>query len=75
MKFVPAVQTALSPPLEKRSLGLALQLVVDVPVDGWLFNVDAKKVNLGVDVSASATKAGDFKFDPVLFSVGLGQGF
>ncbi|KPF57457.1 hypothetical protein D621_08425 [beta proteobacterium AAP51] len=74
VKFDPAV-AALQPSIKKSSTGLALQLGVDVPVGGWLFNVDVKKVKLETDVFAGATKAGTFKVDPVLFSVGLGKRF
>lgn len=73
--FTPAVQAALNPSLEDRSLGLALQLGVDVPVGGWLLNFDVKTVQMEFDVYAGATKAGTFKVDPTLFSVGLGKRF
>ena len=75
VKFDPAVVAALQPSIKKSSTGLALQVGVDVPVGGWLFNVDVKKVRLETDVFAGATKAGTFKVDPVLFSVGLGKRF
>ena len=75
VKFDPAVVAALQPSIKKSSTGLALQVGVDVPMGGWLFNVDVKKVRLETDVFAGATKAGTFKVDPVLFSVGLGKRF
>jgi outer membrane protein len=75
VKFVPAVQAALNPRVEKRSVGFAVQAGVDVPVGGWLLNVDVKKVRLEADIFAGSTKAGVFKIDPTLFSVGLGKRF
>ena len=75
VKFDPAVVAALQPRIKKHSVGLALQLGVDVPVGGWLLNLDLKKVKLETDVYAGANKAGTFKVDPVLFSVGLGKRF
>lgn len=75
VKFTPAVQAALNPSLEDRSLGLALQLGVDVPVGGWLLNIDVKTVKMEFDVFAGANKAGTFKVDPTLFSLGLGKRF
>jgi outer membrane protein len=76
VRFTPAVVTALNPRLEKSSTGLALQLGVDVPVGGgWLANLDVKKVQIETDVFSGAAKAGTFKIDPVLFSIGLGKRF
>jgi outer membrane protein len=75
VQFDPAVVAALQPRIKKHSVGLALQVGVDVPVGGWLLNFDLKKVKLETDVYAGANKAGTFKVDPVLFSVGLGKRF
>lgn len=76
VKFAPAVVTALNPSIDKSSFGLAVQVGVDVPVGGgWLFNLDLKKVSLKTDVFAGTTKAGTFKVDPLLFSVGFGKRF
>jgi outer membrane protein len=75
VQFAPAVVAALQPRIKKHSVGLALQVGVDVPVGGWLLNFDLKKVKLETDVYAGATKAGTFKVDPLLFSVGLGKRF
>lgn len=75
VQFDPAVVAALQPRIKKHSVGLALQVGVDVPVGGWLLNFDLKKVKLETDVYAGANKAGTFKVDPALFSVGLGKRF
>lgn len=76
VKFDPAVQTALSPSIEKNSVGLALQAGVDIPLSGGMYlNVDVKKVQIRTDVSSFGAKAGTFKVDPVLVGVGLGWRF
>jgi outer membrane protein len=76
VNFSPAVTTALGPTVTKNSFGLALDAGVDVPVgNGWLVNVDLKKVKLDTDVSSFGKKVGTFKVDPVLFSVGFGKRF
>lgn len=76
VKFDPAVAAALSPSIKKRSTGAAFQVGVDVPVgNGWLVNVDLKKVQIQTDVFAGTTKAGTFKVDPTLLSLGVGKRF
>ncbi|MDP2007538.1 MAG: OmpW family outer membrane protein [Rubrivivax sp.] len=76
VSFAPAVVAALNPSIEKDSFGLSLQAGVDVPLGGgWLFNVDVKKVKLETDVFAGPVKAGTFKVDPILFSLGVGKRF
>lgn len=76
VKFEPAVQAALSPSIKKNSFGLALQAGLDVPMgDGWLLNLDVKKVQIRTDVFAGPNKAGTFKVDPTLLSVGFGKRF
>jgi outer membrane protein len=76
VNFTPAVVTALNPSIDKNSFGLAVQLGVDIPMGGgWLFNVDLKKVQLKTDVFSGTTKAGTFKVDPTLFSLGVGKRF
>ena len=76
VRFDPAVVAALQPTIKNRSTGLALQAGVDVPLGGgWLFNVDVKKVRLQTDVSSFGTRAGTFKVDPTLFSLGVGKRF
>ncbi len=74
--FTPAVQAALNPRIDKNSTGLALQLGADWDLgNGWLLNADLKKVQIRTDVYAGANKAGTFKVDPLLFSVGFGKRF
>ena len=70
------VDAALQPSLKKDSFGLAAQLGADIPLSGgWLLNVDVKKVQIGTEVSSFGTKAGDFKVDPWLASIGVGKRF
>ncbi|MFO1340290.1 MAG: OmpW family outer membrane protein [Burkholderiaceae bacterium] len=72
----PAVQEALQPTLKKDSFGLAAQVGADFPLGGgWLLNVDVKKVQIGTEVSSFGVKAGDFKVDPWLASIGFGKRF
>lgn len=67
---------ALKPSISDNSFGWALQAGVDIPVgNGWLVNLDVKKVKIGVDVKVDGTKIGDFNVDPLLFSVGVGYRF
>lgn len=66
----------LNPSISDNSFGWALQAGVDIPVgNGWLVNLDVKKVKIGVDVKLDGTKVGDFNVDPLLFSVGVGYRF
>ena len=72
----PTVEAALQPTLKKDSFGLAAQVGADVPLGGgWLLNVDVKKVQIGTEVSSFGVKAGDFKVDPWLVSIGFGKRF
>jgi len=74
--FAPAVDAALAPSIDKNSFGLALQAGVDFPLgDGWLLNLDVKKVQIKTDIFSAGTKAGTFKVDPLLLSVGVGKRF
>ena len=76
VSFDPAVQAALSPSIKNRSTGAAVQVGVDVPMGGgWLFNVDVKKVQIKTEVFSFGAKAGTFKVDPTLLSVGFGKRF
>jgi outer membrane protein len=76
VSFVPAVVAAINPSIEKDSVGMSLQVGVDVPMGGgWLLNFDLKKVRLETDVFSGSTKAGTFKVDPTLISLGLGKRF
>lgn len=61
--------------LKHNSYGLAAQAGVDVPVGGWLINVDVKKVQIKTNVYLNSVDRGEFKVDPVLFSVGFGKRF
>ena len=73
--WIDAVQS-LKPSVSDNSFGWAVQAGVDIPVgNGWLVNLDVKKVKIGVDVKLDGTKIGDFNVDPLLFSVGVGYRF
>jgi outer membrane protein len=62
--------------IDKNSVGLALGAGADVALgNGWLLNVDLKKVQIRTDVSVGGVNQGTFKIDPVLFSVGVGRRF
>lgn len=74
--FIPAIDTALQPSIKHNSVGLALGAGVDFAVGGgWLLNVDVKKVQIRTDVSSFGSKVGEFKVDPLLFSLGVGKRF
>lgn len=74
--FTPAVVAALAPSLDKNSFGLALQAGVDVPLgNGWLLNLDVKKVQIKTDVASAGSKVGTLKVDPLLLAVGVGKRF
>lgn len=62
--------------LSRNSFGLAVQAGADFPIgDGWLINVDAKYVRIGVDVTSNGAKIGEFGVNPWLLSVGVGKRF
>lgn len=74
--FDATTTAALHPSIKKDSFGPALQAGVDVPVGGgWLFNADAKWVQIKTDVSSAGTKVGTFKVNPWLLSLGAGYRF
>lgn len=74
--FIPAVQSALSPSVDKDSWGWALQAGVDFKLaDNLYLNLDVKKVQIRTDISSFNQKVGSFKVDPVLLGVGLGWRF
>lgn len=76
VSFDPAVVAALAPSIDKNSFGLALQLGADLPIGGgWLLNLDVKKVQIRTDVFSAGAKAGTFKVDPLLVSLGIGKRF
>jgi outer membrane protein len=76
VKWDPAVEAAFHPTIKKSSVGLALQLGVDIPVGGgWMVNLDVKKVQIKTDVSLNGNKIGNFKVDPTLLSLGVGKRF
>lgn len=71
-----ATGEALDLNVKRDSFGLAAQLGADLPIgNGWLLNVDIKKVQIGTDVLLGETKVGTFKVDPLLVSVGFGKRF
>jgi outer membrane protein len=62
--------------LKRNSWGLAAQVGVDVPLgNGWLFNLDVKKVQIGTHVYLSDVDQGKFKVDPWLVGIGFGKRF
>lgn len=62
--------------LKRSSFGLAAQVGVDVPLtNGWLLNLDVKKVQIKTDVRVGGTNHGSFKLDPVLVGIGVGRRF
>ena len=62
--------------IKRNSVGLALQVGVDIPVAKDLYlNVDVKKVQIGTKVSVAGTEIGKFKVDPLLVGVGMGWRF
>jgi len=61
--------------LKHDSYGLAAQIGADIPVGGWLINVDVKKVQIKTNVYLNSVDQGEFKVDPVLFSIGFGKRF
>ncbi len=72
MDKVPALGLNLS----RNSFGVALQAGADFPIGGgWLINVDAKYVRIGVDVTSNSQKVGEFGVNPWLLSVGVGKRF
>jgi outer membrane protein len=76
VSFTPAVVTALNPRLEKDSWGLAFQVGLDYEVAKNIYlNLDLKQIQIGVDVFSGATKAGDFKIDPLVLGFGVGYRF
>ncbi|MBX9872398.1 MAG: outer membrane beta-barrel protein [Burkholderiaceae bacterium] len=62
--------------IERKSVGGALQVGVDIPLSKSLsLNLDLKKVYIDTDVSINGVKQGTFKVDPLLVGVGLGWRF
>lgn len=62
--------------IDSSSWGFALNAGLDYPIgNGWLLNVDVKKVQIGTTVKAGGASLGDFDVDPWLFSVGIGYRF
>lgn len=62
--------------IERKSVGGALQVGVDIPLSKSLsLNLDLKKVYIDTDVSINGVKQGTFKIDPLLVGVGLGWRF
>jgi outer membrane protein len=62
--------------VKNSSVGGAIQIGVDVPIDNKLsFNFDVKKVYMKTDVSASTGYVTTAHIDPILVGVGLGWKF
>jgi outer membrane protein len=62
--------------LEHDSVGLAVQVGVDVKLTGnWSLNFDVKKIRLRSDVLIGGAKASAVRVDPVLLGVGVGYRF
>lgn len=62
--------------LEHDSVGLAVQVGVDVKLTGnWSLNFDVKKIRLRSDVLTGGAKASAVRVDPVLLGVGVGYRF
>ena len=62
--------------LKHNSFGLAAQAGIDIPLtDGWLLNLDVKKVQIKTDVIVGGVNHGSLKLDPVLFGIGVGKRF
>lgn len=67
---------ALKLGLKHNSVGLSVQVGVDVPIGGgWLLNADVKKVQIDTTVYSNGASVGKFKVDPVLASIGVGKRF
>ena len=76
VEFIPAVEAALSPSIDKNSFGLALQAGFDYKLSTNVYlNFDVKKVQIRTDVSSAGTKVGEFRVDPWLIGIGIGQRF
>jgi len=70
------VQLPAGVDIDRSSVGAALQVGVDIPLNAQLsLNVDVKKLQIRTDVSAGGTGLGDFRVDPLLVGVGLGWRF
>lgn len=76
VKFDPAVQSALSPSIDRDSFGAALQVGFDYAITKDVyFNVDLKKVQIRTDVKSFGARVGEFKVDPWLLGIGIGKRF
>lgn len=62
--------------MQRNSFGPVLQLGLDVPIaQGWLANVDVKKIWIKSDLIGGGATIGNFKIDPLVVSVGVGRRF
>ncbi len=62
--------------LDKDSWGPALQVGVDIPLEGkWTLNFDAKKLWIGTDVKLNGDKVSSVSLNPWLLGIGVGYRF
>lgn len=71
-----AVNLAPGLDIDRHSIGTAVQLGADFPINDKLsFNVDFKKIDIRTRVYSNGTEIGKVKVDPVLFGIGIGYRF
>jgi OmpW family len=76
VEFEPAVQAAPSPGIVRNRSGPALQAGFDVQLTRDVYlNLDLKKLQIRTDIRSAGTPVGEFRVDPWLFGIGIGQRF